>query len=280
MVVLTRGPAVAEIDLTWDPVKGLPRVERLEGTDAVVNLNGAPLAARPWTRARREVLLASRIDATRTLLGILERLERPPAVFVGVGALGMFSDAGDERIDDDAPRGEGFLAELSGAWEDVQLSAESLGCRSSVLRMSIVLSPTGGALPPMVVPFRYGFGGWLGNGQQFTPWISIDDCVAALIHLIDHDDCRGGFNGTVPEPLRNRAWCEALGHALQRPVYTHAPKWALKGALGELANEIFLASRRAHPRKLLESGFEFADTDIEATFRRLLTEVEPANAPG
>ena len=126
----------------------------------------------------------------------------------------------------------------------------------------------------MLVPFRYGFGGWLGNGRQYTAWISIEDCVGSLLHMLDTPSCRGGFNGSVPEPDTNKEWCKALGRAMERPVRTHAPKWALRGALGEMANDIFLASCRARPRKLLESGFEFQNVDIETTFRDILVEMD------
>ena len=146
--------------------------------------------------------------------------------------------------------------------------------------MSIVLAPHGGAFPLLVVPFRYGFGGWLGPGDQYTPWITIRDAVGALLHLLDRPGCHGGFNGTVPEPTQNRAWAEAFGRVIDRPVRTHAPKWAMRGALGELAEQIFLSSCRATPRKLVESGYRFQDTDPEAAFRWLVDRLEQEKASG
>lgn len=273
VIILTHRAPSEPDEVRWDPVRGVQQLARLEGIDAVVNLTGAALAKRPWTRARREELRTSRVDATEGLLRSLSRLDAPPGVFVGVSSLGLFGDRGDDVVDDDDPPGQGWFAELCAAWEAVHLRAEEeLGARAAVLRMSVVLSPTGGAFPLMVRPFRY-VGGWLGNGRQFTPWISIRDAVRGLIHLVDHPGCKGGFNGTVPDPMRNKEWCRALGRAMHTPVVTHAPKWALRGALGDLADSLFLASVRAVPRKLQESGFQFMDTDAEKTFTWLIDQL-------
>lgn len=276
--VLTRRSPRSEDQIQWDPVRGVAQPKLLEGLDTVFHLAGAPLADRPWTTQRRKVLYDSRVRATETLLQALEELDRPPRTLVGVGGLGIFGDRGDEEIDDDDPPGSGFLSELCVAWEHANLAGENLGMRSAVLRMSVVLSPTGGAFPLMVRPFRL-VGGWIGNGRQYTPWISVRDCVGALLHLADTPSCRGSFNGTVPAPTRNREWLEALGRVMQVPVVTHAPKWALRGALGELADGLLIASMRAVPRKLSESGYAFVDAEAEATFRWLIEELDHPAAP-
>lgn len=271
--VLTRRVPKSEHEIQWDPSKGVLTPRLLERMDVVYNLAGAPIADRPWTTQRRKVLTDSRVKATATLVESLAQLESPPKVFVGAGQLGIFGDRGDEIIDDDAPPGTGFLAEMCVAWEHAQLSSESLGCRSVVLRMSVVLAPDGGAFPLMVVPFRY-VGGWLGNGRQYTPWISVDDAIGAFVHLADTPSCRGAFNGTVPDPKPNKEWLKALGRVMHRPVVTHAPKWALRGALGELADSLLIASIRAVPRKLLESGYRFVDPEAEPTFVKLVAALE------
>jgi hypothetical protein len=270
--IVTRHTPSGPDQIQWDPVKGIVSLRPLEGLDAIFNLAGAPLATRPWTRHRRRVLLDSRVRATHALIGQLETLVRPPAVYVGVGQLGIYGDRGAVEVDDDASAGSGFLADLCVAWEDAHARSEALGARWSVLRMSVVLSPTGGAFPLMVQPFRY-VGGWLGNGQQYTPWISIRDAVGAFVHLADRSECHGAFNGTVPNPPQNKAWLKALGRVMHRPVVTHAPRWALRGALGELAGSLLIASIRAVPRKLLQTGYRFVDADEEATFRWLLSEL-------
>lgn len=273
VLILTRRPPTDPSFVQWDPARGPMEPQRLAGLDAVVNLAGAPIADRPWTRARRKELRASRIDATETLIRSLEKLPSPPRVFLGVGGIGRFGDRGDEILDDDAPPGAGFLAELATAWEEAHLSSARLGCRAAVLRFSIVLAAEGGAFPLMVKPFRWGLGGWLGNGLQYTSWITLRDAARGFVHLLDRDDLSGGFNGTVPEPITNYDWSKALGRALHRPVLGHAPKWALRGALGDLADDLLLSSVRAVPRRLLESGFRFEDPEAEPAFARLLAEM-------
>lgn len=273
MWVLTRKRPTHDHEVQWDPTKGF-NPARLDGLDGLFNLVGEHLADRPWTKQRRRKLVASRVQATETLLETMQVLDRPPDVVIGVSSLGYFGDRGDSFIDDDDPPGTGFLADLCVDWERAQLAAlEILGARTSVLRMSVVLAPDGGAFPLMVRPFRY-VGGWLGNGRQYSPWISIRDCVGALVHLADHVECEGPFNGTIPTPITNKAWLRALGRVMHRPVANIAPKWALKGAFGELAESLLLASIRAVPRKLLESGYTFVDADAEEAFRWLLLEFE------
>jgi len=274
VLVITRRRPASPDQVRWDTSKGIGDLGRLEGVDAVVHLAGQPLAGRPWTKARRRNLLASRVDATRTLHQSLAKLDQPPTVYLGVGHLGRFGDRGEEVVHDDAPVGTGFLAELSTAWEDAHNEAVELGCRVAVLRMSIVLSATGSVFPLMVKPFRIGVGGWLGPGQQFTPWISIRDAVGGFLHLLDHSSCEGSYNGTVPEPVRSKEFFMALGRALQRRVRVQAPRWALRGAFGELADDILLSSIRAVPTRLLDSGYTFVDTDIEATYTWLLQELK------
>ncbi len=277
VLILTRTAPLSPDQIQWDPSKGIVSLRQLEALDGLFNLTGAPIATRPWTRHRRRILLDSRVKATHKLLSELETLVRPPKVYVGVGSLGIFGDRGADEVDDDALPGSGFLSDLCVAWERAHARSEMLGARWSILRMSVVLSPTGGAFPLMVQPFRY-VGGWLGHGRQYTPWISIRDAVGAMVHLAEQPGCRGPFNGTVPHPPQNKAWLKALGRVMHRPVVTHAPRWALRGALGELAGSLLIASIRAVPRKLLQSGYRFVDTDEEATFRWLLAELNARRA--
>lgn len=273
VLVLTRGTVTGEDVVHWDYHRGISQLRRLEGIDAFVNLTGAPLATRPWTTPRREVLLQSRVGATELLHAHLARLDRPPAVVVGVGFLGLFGDRGATWLEDDAVPGEGFLAELAVRWEAAHLAAsDQIGCRAAVARLSIVLGADGGVFPPMLAAFRLGFGGWLGDGRQYTPWTSMRDTVAVLLHLLDHERCEGAFNATVPEPSTHREWCETLARLIGKPARAHAPKWALRGALGDLADQVLLASCRARPRRLLESGFVFRDTRVEPTYVGLLAE--------
>jgi len=274
VLLLTRRPPRNSSEVRWDPVKGTLDLAKLNGLDAVFHLAGAPIADRPWTRSRRKVLIESRVDTARALVNSLSKLDRPPKAFLGAGHLGRFGSRGEELIDDDSPAGTGFLSELSVAWEDALLGAHVLGARPVVLRMGIVLSATGGAFPLIVKPFRIGLGGRLGDGRQFIPWMTIRDTVGAFLHLLDRPDCRGAYNASVPDPVRNKEWSRAFGRALHRPVIAHAPKWALRGALGELADDFFLASMRVVPRRLLESGYRFLDVEPEAAVEWLVAELD------
>ncbi|MCO4743255.1 MAG: TIGR01777 family oxidoreductase [Proteobacteria bacterium] len=269
-LILTRRKPQEPRQVQWDPKKGIPKKERLEGLDAVIHLTGAPIAARPWTAARRKELWSSRIDATKVLLDALSELDTPPLAFIGAGGLGYYGDRGEEELTEGHGPGEGFLSELAQAWEEAHLKASQLGCRTSVMRKSIVLSPDGGGFPLMVRPFSLGIGGWLGNGRQYTPWVSIRDTVGGYLVGVDDERCEGPVNLTIPKPTPNKEWSKALGRALNRPVMTHAPKWALRGALGDLADDLFLASVRAVPKKLLDLGFTFQDGEAEAAFTWLV----------
>ena len=271
--VITRRTPKDEHEVQWGASKGIYTPSVLEGLDGVFNLAGAPIADRPWTKRRRQLLWDSRIGMTGVLLDSLSELAAPPKVFIGVAGIGIFGNRGDDIVGDGEPQGEGFLAQLSAAWESAHLQAkERCGSRTAVMRFNMVLSPTGGVFPLMLKPFSYGIGGWLGDGKQYTAWISIRDAVGTLIHVADNPESEGSYNGTVPMPSRNYEWCKALGEVLQKPVLTHAPKWALRGALGELADNLFLASIRAVPERLLGAGYEFVDDDITETFRWLVEE--------
>lgn len=276
--IVSRRPSRDADRIQWDPTRGVSNLRALEGMDVLVNLAGAPLADRPWTKQRRKVLFDSRVRATEGLIASMEHLDRPPATYIGVSSLGLFGDRGDEVVDDDAPPGSGFFAELCMAWELAHLESEALGCRAVVLRPSVVMSPTGGVFPYMIRPFRY-IGGWLGHGRQYTPWIDIRDFVRVFRHVALHADCRGPMNATLPEAPQNKEWLKAFGRVMHRPVVTHAPRWALRGALGDLADQLLVASIRAEPRKLLASGFRFEHTDAEETFRWLVEEFDLSNEP-
>lgn len=275
VLIVSRQRTKAPDFIRWDAHKGIHDLERMEGLDAVVNLAGEPIAARPWTTVRRRKLWESRVDTTGVLLRSLGRLDAPPKAFIGVGSIGLFGDQGEDWVDENTGVGDGFLPELAEAWEQAQLAAKRvISSRTAVLRLSIVLSPTGGVFPLMLKPFRIGMGGWLGHGRQFTSWTTIRDTSAAFRLLIDDDTATGCFNGTIPEPTRNIDWLKALGRATGKPVITHAPRWALRGALGELADSLLIASIRTRPTKLLDHGFSFVDKDAEDAFRWLISEVE------
>ncbi len=272
VLILTRGRPRADNHIKWDLNRGAHDVSRLEDVEVVFNLCGAPIGTRPWTTGRRAELYKSRIESTNAIVSSLQAVRAPVKHFIGAGGLGYFGDRGDEILEDDAsPGNSGFLSELDQAWEQAHLTAAStLECRGAVVRMAVVLDPFGQTFPLMLQPFRLGIGGWLGDGSQYLPFTTIRDCVGAFMHVLNHPELTGGINSCVPEPPTNRDWSEALGRALDRKVRTHAPKWVLRGAFGELGESLFLHSVRAVPKKLLDSGYEFELPESEAAFRWLL----------
>ncbi len=271
VIVLTRGRLRAPNQVKWDLARGVHDLGRLEGIEAVFNLTGAPIATRPWTKGRRAELFRSRVDATAALTGSLQQVGVQLKAFIGPGGLGYFGDRGNEVLHDDAAPGEGFLAELDQAWEKAHLdAAAALKCRGAVLRMALVLDPFHQVFPLMLQPFKLGIGGWLGDGEQYLPFITTQDCVGAFVHILENEAASGAMNGAVPQTPTNREWSEALAFVLGRKLRARAPEWALRGAFGEFADSLFLASVRAVPTKLTDTGYVFANPDSQTAFRWLV----------
>jgi uncharacterized protein (TIGR01777 family) len=259
--------------IRWSVVDQTIDAEALEGFDAVVHLAGAVIADQRWTDERKEVLWHSRTDGTRLLARTLASLKQPPKVFVCGSAVGYYGDAHDREVTEDAPKGDGFLADLVDAWEGSARQAVEAGIRTVFLRTGIVLSAEGGALAVQLPLFRAAGGGPVGGGEQFVPWIHRDDLVYAIHHAIVTDTLSGPVNGTAPHPVRQRAFAKALGAAVGRPAIVPAPTFAVRMAMGrEMADELVLSGQDARPEKLLASGYRFAFDDLDDALR---TEVGP-----
>lgn len=254
----------------WDPEAGRLDPGALEGLDAVVHLAGENIAGGRWTAARKQRILASRVQGTQLLSQTLARLARPPQVLICASAVGYYGDRGAEQLTEDSSPGDGFLAEVCRAWEHAADPARTAGIRTVHLRFGMVLSAEGGALSRMLLPFRLGLGGRLGSGEQYLSWISLDDAVRALAHLLAHQDLSGPFNAASPHPCTNAEFTRALGQVLRRPTIFPVPAWVLRLVLGEMADELLLASTRAVPARLLASGFSFAHPELVETLRLLL----------
>ncbi|MFF5257366.1 TIGR01777 family oxidoreductase [Actinomadura viridis] len=252
----------------WDP-DGSVDAAALEGADAVVHLAGAGIGDRPWTGARKRLIRDSRINGTRTLAQAIARASDGPRVFVSGSAIGYYGDTGDRQADESAPMGSGFLAELSRDWEAAAAPAAEAGVRVAHPRTGIVLSTRAGMLGRTLPLFRLGLGGKLGDGTQWVSWITLDDTVAALRHLIDHD-ITGPANLVAPHPVTNAAYTRALSRALHRPAVVPVPAFALRALLREFADEGLLISQRVVPRRLEESGFAFSRPDLEGALAALL----------
>ena len=271
-VQLVRREAGGPDELRWNPAAGQPiaDIERLEGLDAAIHLSGANVAAHRWTSAYKREIWASRVDSTHALATALAGLRQHPRVLLAASATGVYGDRRDEILDERAGPGKGFLADLCREWEAAARPAAEAGIRVVNLRFGVVLGPGDGALGKMLPLFRLGLGGRLGSGQQWMSWVGLADAVDAILFLLDTPALAGPMNVTAPEPVTNAEFTRALAAAVHRPAILPAPAFALRLALGEMADEALLASARAVPAKLLEAGFRFAQPTIGAALAAAL----------
>jgi uncharacterized protein (TIGR01777 family) len=233
----------------------------------VIHLAGANVGER-WTAAYKQEIVASRVESTRLLAETIARMERRPRALVSMSASGYYGDRGDELLDESAPPGRGFLAEVAVRWEAAADGARAAGVRVVHPRLGVVLSARGGALAKLLPPFQAGLGGPTGGGRQWWAMLGLDDVVGALHFLATRDGVSGPANLTLPEPVRNAEFAEALARVLGRPAFVRTPAFALRLALGrEQADEMLLAGQRMVPRRLLDAGFTFRHPTPEAALR-------------
>ena len=268
-IAIRRGPE-GDPASQWDPAAGWVRDGAFAGYDAVVHLSGASIGEGRWSASRRELLRTSRIDSTRTLVEHLGSLpaEDRPGVLVSQSAVGYYGERGDEELTEAATPGTGFLADLVIAWEREATRAEEHGIRTVRHRSAIVLSREGPPLSRLLLPFRLGIGGNLGNGRWWMPWVTLEDEVRSIEHALT-TDINGPVNVAAPEAVTNAGFTKALGRALRRPTLFPLPMFAYRLAFGQDPAELF-ASQRVAPQALAASGFEFAQPDIDSAFASLL----------
>lgn len=253
-------------------VRGIAHFDDIgsQHVDAVINLAGAPIADRPWTRKRKILLWDSRITLTEQLVTWLERREQKPDVLISGSAVGWYGDGGERELDENAqPVSEDFASRLCIAWEETAQRAETLGIRVVLVRTGLVLADEGGMLQRLLPPFKMGMGGPIGNGRQWMPWVHIEDQIALIDFLMSLDDARGPYNACAPSPARNRDFAKTLASVLHRPSFMPMPAVALRVLLGELSI-LLLGGQRARPDRLQEAGFTFRFTDLRAALENLL----------
>lgn len=269
---LVRRPPASPAEIEWQPAapQPLPAAERLENIPAAIHLSGANLAARRWTPAFRSELLASRVGSTRALALTLAALRHPPQVLLAASAIGFYGNRGEEILTETSASGSGFMADLCRQWEAAAQPAVEAGIRVVHMRLGIVLGP-GGALSRMLPVFRLGLGGPLGSGRQWMSWISLPDAVAAILFALQTPALDGPVNLTAPEPVTNAVFTRALARALHRPAVLPAPAFALRLALGEMADEALLASTRVLPARLTSEGFVFQHPVLDRALAVALT---------
>lgn len=263
VIRLQRGSGGGAGTARWDPASGEVDGAALGRVDAVVHLAGENVAGGRWTAARKGAIAASRGPATLALCRSLASLPQPPAVLVSASATGIYGDRGEEQLDETSPAGSGFLADVARAWEAGAEPLRARGTRVVNLRIGMVLDPSGGALQRMLLPFRLGLGGRLGHGRQWVSWITRDDLVAAIRFALQRSDLSGPVAAVSPNPVTNREFTAALGRALRRPTILPAPAFALRLVFGEMATALLLSSQRVQPRRLLATGFVFAQPTLD-----------------
>jgi uncharacterized protein (TIGR01777 family) len=275
-VVLSREPerarrALGDVEAyAWEAEAGPPPAAALDGVEVIFHLAGENVGAR-WTDEKKRRIRASRVAGTRHLVAAIAARSSRPRLLVSASAVGYYGDRGDELLDEESPPGDDFLAQLCRDWEAEAARANELGLRVVTPRTGIVLGREGGALARMLTPFRLGVGGRLGAGDQWMPWIHIDDEVGLLLHAAEHDDVAGAMNAVAPEPVRNAAFTHALARALHRPAVLPAPAFALKLAFGEFSSSL-LASARVAPRVAERTGYRFHHPTIAGALDDLLGE--------
>lgn len=252
-------------------VRGVGRLEELDQVqlDAVVNLAGAPIADRPWTKSRKTLLWDSRVHLTEQLIDWLAAREQKPKVLVSGSAVGWYGDGGERELSEDHPPvTQDFASQLCGAWEETASRAEALGIRVVLVRTGLVLAPRGGFLQRLLPLFRLGLGGRQGDGRQWMPWIHVDDQVALIDFLMTQPNASGPYNACAPNPVRNAEFARALGRSLGRPAFMAVPGFVLKTMLGELGG-LILGGQRAVPARLQAAGFRFRFEELDAALADL-----------
>ena len=245
-------------------------LEGLRGVDVVVHLAGEPINAVRWTAAKKKAIRESRVNGTRLLAEKLAGFHDGPRALVCASAVGFYGGRGDEVVDEDSAPGKGFLSETVVQWEQAARRAEGAGVRVAKVRMGLVLSPEGGALPKMLWAFKSGLAGRIGSGRQYVPWIDLDDATGILYHATVDPDVRGVLNGAAPEPVTNAAFTDILGRILHRPTVVPVPSLAVKTMLGEMGDELLLQGQRVDPRRTRESGYRFRFDSLEDSLRHQL----------
>jgi uncharacterized protein (TIGR01777 family) len=268
LVRATPAEASAERVARWDPDTGAVE-PGLDGVDAVVHLAGESVAGR-WTEVRKRRMRESRVRPTRLLCETLARQPTPPRVLVCASAIGYYGDRGDEALREEGAPGSGFLADLCREWEAAAQPAARRGIRVVTLRIGIVLSPKGGALAAMLPVFRLGLGGPVGSGAQWMSWIGLDDALGAILHALMNEALVGPVNLVAPAPVTNREFARTLGRVLRRPAMFPFPAFAARLVLGQMADELLLASARVVPARLQATGYAFRDQTLDGALRRLL----------
>jgi hypothetical protein len=267
----TPGSGTAGVrEAAWHPERGEIDAAALEGHDAAVHLAGENIAAGRWTDEQKRRIRESRVRGTSLLAGALAGLREKPGALISASAIGYYGDRGTEVLTEESAPGKDFLADVCREWESAAEPAHAAGIRTVLLRFGLILSADGGALAKMLLPFKLGVGGRVGDGRQFYSWVTLDDVINVIHFALAEETLSGPVNVVAPKPVTNAEFTKALGRALGRPTLFPAPAFGLRLAFGEMADALLLASERVEPERLLSAGFQFKHPDIDAALRRVL----------
>ena len=255
----------------WDPMKGIPDTRPLENSNVVFHLAGENLANGRWTSSRKKRIRDSRVVGTKTLVDSLIKLEQPPDVLVCASAVGIYGNRPGEFVTEDSPAGEDWVSKLGVEWEASASSAAEAGIRTVLLRIGVVLHPDGGMLKRILLPFRMGVGGKLGQGTQPMSWVSLRDVIQAFRFCADNASINGPFNVCAPERVTNSEFTLALGKALRRPAFLKIPPFTLKLVFGKELSEVMLGGASMSSAKIESTGFQFRDSDLSVTLSNMLS---------
>jgi uncharacterized protein len=255
----------------WQPSENIIKFDESIQIDTVIHLAGANIAGGRWNDKRKKIILDSRVIGTNLLVNALAKLQNKPKVLISGSAIGFYGDTGDGWVDESSNPGTGFLSNVCQRWEKATEPASEAGIRTVHMRIGVVLSLLGGALKKMLLPFKLGLGGIVGNGSQYMSWVSIDDITSMIQFIIENETINGAVNLVSKNPITNKAFTKTLGSVLSRPTVFPLPAFAARMVFGEMADSLLLSSTRVFPKKLSEAGYKYINDDLEKTIKSLLS---------
>ncbi|MBC2715464.1 MAG: TIGR01777 family protein [Desulfobacteraceae bacterium] len=270
MQLVRRPPDNEKGEIRWDPANGWIDLDDTDAIDAVIHLSGENIGEGHWTREKKKRIIDSRVQSTRLIAETISQMKNPPRVFLSASAIGFYGDRGDILVDESDMVGNDFISDVCRMWEESTDAAVAAGIRTASLRIGIVLSPQGGALGKLLLPFTLGIGGKISTGRQYMSWISIDDTIGAIHHALFDDKISGPVNLVSPNPVTNKEFTLRLAKVLSRPAYFTVPKFAIETVFGEMGRETILSSTRVKPGVLSETEYSFRHPDLEGALRHLL----------
>ena len=256
-----------EKELVWKPEVGIINHDELEGFDAIIHLGGAGIGDKRWSKKRMKLIEESRTKSTALLANAIKQLNKKPEAFIVASAVGWYGERGDEELDESSTPGEGFLPDTCARWEESCQAARDVGVRTINLRTGIVLDATGGALGKMLLPAKLGAGGPIGRGKQWYSWISMDDQIYSIHHLLMKEDCEGAYNIGSPNPVQQKTFAKVLGKVLRRPAFIPTPPLGIWFLFGKMGVALTTESTKVLPKKLISSGYKFEHDNLEDALR-------------